>query len=240
MRLARYVPKLTLSELNRKHIPPAELCDLAMVGLGGERSAREARKFLSNISDRGFIPFEKSGPSKTAAKLYSLKAAIFLRCMDDLTGGENKRTYDYAAPIADAVANLADDLVQQFKSVADLDAEGFPWFVAYGSWTGNANPRLVHRNDFSPETIVQGADNGVYAASELIWIIFRRYPDYWDRERVQRGLGAPAGRYDGVDDHGLPLDPAHPTNRDLPPLDRAKRLLEIEEYIAAREATAEE
>jgi hypothetical protein len=34
----------------------------------------------------------------------------------------------------------------------------------------------------------------------------------------------------------MPLDPNHIWNQGLPPLERAKRLVEIEEYIARREA----
>jgi len=44
------------------------------------------------------------------------------------------------------------------------------------------------------------------------------------------------GRYAGCFPDGTPVDPDHPWNRDLPPDERAKRLAEIEEYVAAREA----
>lgn len=49
----------------------------------------------------------------------------------------------------------------------------------------------------------------------------------------------PPSRYAGCDDQGYPLDPNHPWNRDLPPLERAKRLVEIEEIINRREAERE-
>ena len=49
----------------------------------------------------------------------------------------------------------------------------------------------------------------------------------------------PLSRYAGCDDQGYPLDPDHPWNRDLPPLERAKRLVEIEEIINRREAERE-
>jgi len=42
-------------------------------------------------------------------------------------------------------------------------------------------------------------------------------------------------RYVGVDDKGSPLDPKHPQNLKLFPLDRARRLVEIEEYIESRD-----
>jgi hypothetical protein len=42
-------------------------------------------------------------------------------------------------------------------------------------------------------------------------------------------------RYAGCDDDGSPLDPEHPWNKDRPPVERAKRLVEIEEYIVKRE-----
>lgn len=40
------------------------------------------------------------------------------------------------------------------------------------------------------------------------------------------------GRYAGCDFQGLPLDPDHPWNANLPPERRAKRLAEIEAFIA--------
>lgn len=43
-------------------------------------------------------------------------------------------------------------------------------------------------------------------------------------------------KYRGFDFNGFPLDPKHPWNTALPPDERARRLIEIEEYIAAREA----
>lgn len=43
------------------------------------------------------------------------------------------------------------------------------------------------------------------------------------------------GRYDGCDADGWPLDPNHPSNRDLPPEERAKRRAEIKAYIDARD-----
>ena len=43
-------------------------------------------------------------------------------------------------------------------------------------------------------------------------------------------------RYRGCDESGLPLDPDHPWNKNLPPPERARRLEEIEEYLAKLEA----
>jgi hypothetical protein len=51
----------------------------------------------------------------------------------------------------------------------------------------------------------------------------------------QTTIKPPPSRYAGCDDEGWPLDPEHRANKDLPPLDRAKRLVEIEEYIAKRD-----
>jgi hypothetical protein len=47
-------------------------------------------------------------------------------------------------------------------------------------------------------------------------------------------------RYIGVDDAGFPLDPNHPGNLNLSPLARAKRLVEIEEYIEDRDRSESE
>ncbi|HEX2524818.1 MAG TPA: hypothetical protein VHL31_00745 [Geminicoccus sp.] len=47
------------------------------------------------------------------------------------------------------------------------------------------------------------------------------------------------GRYDGCTPDGYPLDPEHPWNKQLPPAERAKRLAEIEAYIAQLDAERE-
>jgi hypothetical protein len=62
--------------------------------------------------------------------------------------------------------------------------------------------------------------------------------EYREQDNNSRGWFNPIipdapKRYVGVDDRGLPLDPKHPQNLKLSPLDRAKRLVEIEEYIEA-------
>lgn len=61
--------------------------------------------------------------------------------------------------------------------------------------------------------------------------------DLWGSEHITaRTVGALARlfRRDGFDLAGLPLDPDHPWNRDLPPDERAARIAEIEIYVADR------
>lgn len=234
MRLASYIPNLTTAELNRCHLSPAEACELAVVGVGSARGEKEARKLLNNLADRELLPFEKGGTGRTSPKLYSLKAAVMLRSFSELV--TNRRPYEFAYPIVQKIAAVTEKVISECHSLDDLDtADGFEWFVVYSTHERGPEPRAIRRSEFTPENVARHPDNGVFNAGELIWSIFHRYPDFWSRDRLARGLDAPAGRYDGSDEQGLPLDPAHPWNRNLPPLERAKRLLEIEEYIAKRE-----
>jgi len=237
MRISLYTPDFSVEELNRFHLTANDACLLGAVGIENEKALGESRKRLSNISARdGLIPFEKSGTGKTSPNLYSVKSALMFRCVDDLTrNNNNKKTFEYAAEIAAAVGEVAETLVANNDDLHDIDvAENLNWYVAYGSY-GKASPKIIEPGKFTPGNIMRGGDAGIYAAGELTWNILRSYPDYWADNRVATGLDR-LPRYRGCDLDGNPLDPNHPWNRDLPPLERAKRLVEIEEYIAALEA----
>lgn len=238
MRISLYTPDFTVDELNRYHLTANDACLLGAVGIESEKALAESRKRLSNISSRdGLIPFEKSGTAKTSPNLYSVKSALMFRCIDDLTGHKgSQRTFAYAAEVAQSVGDVAERLVEENADLMDIDVpEDQNWYIAYGSWGGVAKPKLIAPGKFSASAIMRGSDTGIYAAGELIWNILRRYPDYWYDNRLEHGLER-LERYRGCDLEGKPLDPNHPWNRDLPPLERAKRLVEIEEYIAALEA----
>lgn len=71
---------------------------------------------------------------------------------------------------------------------------------------------------------------------------FDRLADYRADSKIPVDLTStirpPPGRYDGFFPDGWPVDPAHPSNRDLPPKARVKRLAKIEAYVNKREAEA--
>jgi hypothetical protein len=241
MKISNYTPRITPQELDRCWIQPREICELAVVG---DIEKPEVRRFLSNLSDRDLLPFVKSGAGKTSPKLYSPNAAIGLRVFKEIC--RNGRTYDFAAPIAAHIMQLARSLVSTLSDLDQLDAGGPDWLVVFstdhaGRSCSIETLRTVMQGGTSPMipmenfSLVGNYEFGVIAAGEIIWNVLRHYPDHWARERIIKGLDAPSGRYDGCDVNGMPLDPAHPWNANLPPLERAKRLVEIEEYLAATE-----
>lgn len=237
MQISFYTPDFSVEELNRFHMTANDACLLAGL-VSSETSWAESRKRLSNLSSRdGLIPFVKSGTGKTAPNLYSVKSALMFRCIDDLTRyTSNKKTFEYAAEIAAVVGEVAEMLVANNGDIMDIDvAESLNWYVSYGSYGSQACPKIIEPGKFTPENIMNGADAGIYAAGEITWNILRNYPDYWAENRVAVGLDR-LSRYRGCDLEGKPLDPNHPYNSNLPPLERAKRFLEIEEYLAALEA----
>lgn len=236
MRISLYTPDFTVEEFNRFHMTAADTCTLAGI-VADEKSWAEGRKRISNLSSRdGLIPFEKSGTGKTSPNLYSCKSALMFRCIDDLTrNNNNKKTFEYAAEVAALVGEVAEALVANNADLMHIDVpESENWYVAYGSY-GKASPKVIEPGKFTPANIMRGADAGIYAAGEMTWNILRTYPDYWYDNRLENGLER-LDRYRGCDLEGKPLDPNHPWNRGLPPLERAKRLVEIEEYIAKLEA----
>lgn len=233
MRISTYTPKLTAAEADRCWMTPLDVCDLAVIG---DATKPEVRRLLNNVSDRGYIPFVRSGDAKTSPKLYSCISAISLRCFREIT--VSGRPYEFAAPIAAHVADLARTIIAECADLNELDSGGPDWFVVYESgWDGKTRGvRTVRAAQFKPEEFHGSYDHGVFSAGDVAWNVLRHYADFWARDRVARGLDRPAGRYDGSDANGKPLDPAHPWNANLPPLARAKRLVEIEEYIAERDA----
>lgn len=233
MRISTYTPKLTVAEADRCWMMPLDVCELAIIG---DATKPEVRRFLNNVSDRGYIPFVKSGDAKTSPKLYSCVSAISMRCFREIT--VSGRPYEFAAPIAAHVADLSRKLIAEYANLNELDIDGPDWFVVYScSWSGKVESiRTVRAAKLNPGEFFGSYDHGVFSAGDVIWNVLRHYPDYWARDRIARGQDQPAGRYDGCDANGKPLDPAHPWNSNLPPLKRAKRLVEIEEYITKRDA----
>ncbi len=237
MRISAYTPKLTVAEADRRWMPALDICELAVIG---DADKPEVRRFLNNVSEKGHIPFEKPEKSKTSPKLYSCISAIMLRVMREITA--SGRPYEFASPIAAYVGELARQLITECEKLDDIDTAEADWLVLYEtSWNGQAEHiRTVRASELNSDIFSHHYDVGLFSAGAVIWNVLRNYPDYWARDRVLRGLDRPAGRYDGCDLNGYPLDPGHSWNRDLPPLERAKRLLEIEEYIARREAEQSE
>jgi hypothetical protein len=232
MWISSYTPRLTVAEADRCWMSPAAVCGLAAVG---DSVRPETRKFLNNVSDRGLIPYIKSGEGKTAPKLYSLVSAVMLRTIKEITA--NGRPYDFAGPIARQAGEIARNLIEHHGSLDEIDYGGPEWVVLYESDHGGrvARVRTARWSTLQAGDMLGTYDLGIFSAGEVVWNVIRHYADPWARERIILGLDAPAGRYDGSDDQGRPLDPAHPWNASLPPLERARRLVEIEEYITARE-----
>ena len=54
---------------------PADTCDLAAVG---DYKDPKTKKLLNTLSDRGHVPFVKSGEARTSPRLYSLVSAAML------------------------------------------------------------------------------------------------------------------------------------------------------------------
>ncbi len=231
MKLTPYLPTLTIEQAEHCFMPPADICELAAVG---DVDQKEHRRFLNNVSDRGHIPFKKSGDTKTSPRHYSAISAIMIRTIREVTG--SGRTYEFAAPIAKLAGDTAKKLINECDDLSLIDEND--WFIRYSSnWKGeSAQIKVVRSVDFTPVEIAVSLDVGILSVGSIIWNTLNRYTDYWARDRQNRGVSIPLGRYDGFDDQGIPLDPAHNWNADLPPLERAKRLVEIEEFIERREA----
>lgn len=232
MLLAPYLPRLTVTEAERCWMQPLDVCELAMIG---EEHRPETRKFLANVSDRGHVDFVRSGGGRTSPKLYSLKSAIMLKVFREMT--DLQHSYEFAYPIAQKVCETAMGMIGTFDDPHQIEEDD--WIVVFRADRKGApgNIKILRRETLTAGGVlnVLGPAGGFIVAGFICFNIFRRYGEYWARERIRTGAD-PGGRYDGCDDNGRPLDPAHTWNASLPPLERARRLVEIEEFIARRDA----
>ncbi|MFA5119835.1 hypothetical protein [Zavarzinia sp.] len=234
MRIIADLPELKRADVNRCWLPPVELCQLA--GLD-DASAQEVRNLLSNASLAGLIPFERAGRAKTSPKLYSATGAAMLRTVWEMT--RSGRSYEFVAPVAHVIGEMMGALVENLPRIDDLDrADGLSHLVIYAC-DGNGqivDVRQVTDRSLAPRSLLGdhgGFDVGVVFAGEIVWNVLRHYPDFWRRDLAQRTAARRRSLYRGADPDGNPLDPDHPFNRDRPAVDRARRLLEIEEFIEA-------
>jgi hypothetical protein len=182
MIISNYTPQLTVSEAQRFWMTPVEVCDLAAVG---DATDPKIKKLLNTLSDRGHVPFEKSGEAKTAPRLYSLVSAAMLRVFYEIT--RDGRTYKYAQPVADAVRKTMLKALDEMPEIGDFD-------LSYGS------SRLVFQgmnNDGGPTSVkwhkgeVSGNFNFSYSVLDGGYMIFRiidLYADPWYRDLVERGV----------------------------------------------------
>jgi len=231
MNIDSHLPELTVAQAEHCFMLPADVLKLAV---GGDADRKESRQFLNNISDRQFVPFWKSGTAKTSPRLYSAIGAVMLRAMWEIT--RSGRTYEFAAPIAQKTGLVAREMIDQSRDIDAVD-EG-DWLVVYRTSSKGQPERIsrIKQAEIAAELSIGGHDIGVLRAGAFVVNVLRHYSGYWEKDRRARGLSMPPARYHGVDDQGLPLDPDHEIYLKLPPLERAKRRVMIEEFIARREA----
>jgi len=114
-----HLPELTLREACRFWLPPEVVLEVALIW-----EYPEARKFFSNVTSQGLIPFRRSGTARTNPKLYNLHGALMIRVMWDMT--RRGRSYEYSRVAAVEVANSLGAAITGFKTYYDFVDAG-PW-----------------------------------------------------------------------------------------------------------------
>ncbi|WP_054304669.1 hypothetical protein [Gemmobacter sp. LW-1] len=182
MYIASYTPKLTPEEAQRFWMTPVEVCRLAAVG---EASDPKVKKLLNTLSDRGHVPFVKSGAAKTAPRLYSLVSAAMLRTIWDVI--EDGRTYRYAEPVAQAVADALLKGVARFEDLIAMDVNMGNAQIIFAGMKDDGTPRTLR---WAQKTISGGLSMAfsVYEAGYLIQRICGIYADFWADDLKARNL----------------------------------------------------
>ncbi|WP_299627366.1 hypothetical protein [uncultured Tateyamaria sp.] len=199
MKISLYTPDLSAAEAERFWMTPVEVCRLAAIG---EASDPKVKKLLNTLSDRGHVPFVKSGKAKTAPRLYSLVSAAMLRVIFDIT--RDGRTYKYAQPVADAVRNTMLKCVDELSDLSDFDLQFSEARIVFADMKDDGTPRTVkwHKAEIS------GGMNMAYSVYDAGYLIFRVlgiYADYWHDDLVARGEIDPPEPMQ-IGDDGWPID----------------------------------
>lgn len=175
------MPDLTGEEAQRFWMTPVQVCQLAAVG---DVTDPKVKKLLNTLSDRGHVPFEKSGEAKTAPRLYSLVSAAMLRVIFDIT--RDGRTYKYSQPAADAVGNTLLKWVEKLPDVSAIDPNYSDARLVFAGINDDGTPRTIkwHKGDVDGGAYMAYS---VYDAGYLITRILETYASFWFGDLVARG-----------------------------------------------------
>ncbi|MFP4125186.1 MAG: hypothetical protein ACLFU0_00865 [Alphaproteobacteria bacterium] len=184
MKLPRDLGELNLDDVRRCWLAPRELC--ALTGLVG-RDAEQDRiihKYLNNLTTRGYLPHDKSGPMRTHRRLHSLVSAVMFRTFFEIT--KSHRPYNYAAPIAEQVKLLLEEAVTQLPHSDDMWDRLDGWRVVYWQRANSDRPPVA-RPWRSPTIPDDGPlDVGVFAAGYLLCRVIEEYVSWLEAEGRQQ------------------------------------------------------
>lgn len=200
MMIAAYVPELTKEEVERFWLTPVQLCRLAAVG---EATDPKVKKLLNTLSDRGHVPFVKSGEAKTSPRLYSLASAAMLRTIWEIT--RDGRTYRYAQPVADAIRKTICKVVQDVPDLGEFDDHLGNARIVFSGMSDDGTPQQVRWS----EGEVSGnfdLSYSVFDGGYLIFKVLDTYADFWHDDLVKRGEIEPDPPQP-FDENGWPIWP---------------------------------
>jgi len=203
MILASYVPDLTPEEAERFWMTPVEVCRLAAVG---EADDPGIKKMLNTLSDRGHVPFVKSGTAKTSPRLYSLVSAAMLRTIAEII--EDGRTYRYAESVAQEVGRKLVWAAQEMPDLGDFDLAHSNDRILFSGMTNDGTPRAVRW--ITGDSIPHAANGFSYSLFDAGYLIFRvcmSYPDFWADDLDKRGIQRNEPPGIGYDAKGFPIWP---------------------------------
>ncbi len=183
MKIEEHWPEFDAAEAQRFWLTAIDLCDLAAVG---DATDPKMRNMLNHLSDRGHVPFVKSGKSRTAPRHYSLVSALMLRIILDLAN--EGRTYVYGTAVAKAAAELMleslNEAADSFEQERNLENT---WIIHAGiAEDGCPKSITVHRGDSMPRPT--GFHFSVVDLGYMIWRVCDLYADRWRDDLQKRGI----------------------------------------------------
>lgn len=173
MKISLYTPDLDANEAQRFWMTPVQVCRLAAIG---ESSDPKVKKLLNTLSDRGHVPFVKSGEAKTAPRLYSLASAAMLRAIFEIT--RDGRTYVYAVPVAEAIRKTLCKAADEVADMGELEQEIGAARIVFSGIKESGEPAAIK---WAKGDVNGGMDfsYSVFDAGYLIFRICVAYADFW-------------------------------------------------------------
>lgn len=225
---------VTHSELHRCWLKPDDMLVIAGQNLlGDNKSERSLALYRKNAtwSDRGYLPSEKSGPGRTAYRLYSLASSVISRALEEMTAGGG--SLECGREIAAATVEMLDARLKESTHFREMDD-----VIIYSiNHDGRFRLQPMDRDEAARQVLGQmtAINTGWFEAGYLLTNIFDAYVQwrntlvrYKDKRALElvrslgwtdKDIGILQGkvRYLGyslqIDNEGWPSDPRHPANR---------------------------
>lgn len=179
---------ISSAEAQRAWLSPADLMFVAMT-----EHDPDARKMLSNISDRGLVPFIKDGRKRTAPRHYSLLSALRFKTIYKHV----VRNYGYedAAMVGEHASFMLLEAIKRFRTLEDFKCTRPGTFLVFQrDWHGQPSIREFTPDSFDITEMIEHAAS-IFSVVQVFWDmeeVISAYADRWVDSQSDDSLRFPS------------------------------------------------